>query len=133
MRAQTICQAMHAAFIAKRNCEQSGNVEWLDRWQERLNYLVRNFMPPSGSGWDCGTEAVFDQWSATRLVFRGAFHHMNDGGYYDGWTEHTIIVSPSFDGIDLRITGRNRNYIKDVIHDDFYHRLTMTAPELKVD
>ena len=44
---------------------------------------------------------------------------MSETGFYDGWTEHKVIVTPSFAGIDLRITGRNRNDIKDHIHDCF--------------
>jgi len=45
---------------------------------------------------------------------------MNESGAYDGWTEHKLIVSPSllFD-LDLRITGRDRNGIKEYLHDVF--------------
>jgi hypothetical protein len=49
---------------------------------------------------------------------------MNDAGYYDGWTDHIVIVSPSFDGIDIKISGRNRNDIKDYLHDVFHAALT---------
>jgi hypothetical protein len=48
---------------------------------------------------------------------------MNDTGYYDGWTEHTVTVTPSFSGINIRVSGRNRNDIKDYIHETFSYAL----------
>jgi hypothetical protein len=54
-------------------------------------------------------------------VFTCSYHHMNSDGYYDGWTEHEIIAKPSLvHGIDLEVKGRNRNEIKDYLHDTFY-------------
>jgi hypothetical protein len=45
---------------------------------------------------------------------------MHDSGMYDGWTEHTIVLTPSFLGhFDMRISGHNRNEIKDYIADTF--------------
>ena len=49
---------------------------------------------------------------------------MNENGYYDGWTEHTVTVTPALSGeFHLRISGRNRNDIKDMIHESFDHLL----------
>ena len=45
-----------------------------------------------------------------------SFHHMDEWGGYDGWTDHDIFISASF--IDPEITsisGRDRNDIKDYI------------------
>jgi len=43
---------------------------------------------------------------------------MNENGYYDGWTDHVIHVTPSLtQGFSLRITGTNRNGIKDYLVD----------------
>ena len=42
---------------------------------------------------------------------------------YDGWTEHTVTVTPSFSGFNMRISGRNRNDIKDHMHETFYSAL----------
>jgi hypothetical protein len=50
---------------------------------------------------------------------------MDDVGYYDGWTEHTLTVRPSLAfGIDLKFSGRNRNQIKDYLHEVFHEALT---------
>lgn len=82
---------------------------------------------PSGSGIDTGTKINLEKSSANKLVFEFGFHHMNENGFYDGWTEHTAIVTPSLTSqFDLRITGRNRNDIKDYLHDTFYWWLSDT-------
>jgi hypothetical protein len=39
-------------------------------------------------------------------------------------TEHKVIATPSFQGgFNLRITGRNRNDIKEYIAEEFYYLL----------
>jgi hypothetical protein len=51
---------------------------------------------------------------------------MNDSGYYDGWTEHVVTVTPSFiGGFNIRVSGRNRNDIKGYIAESFHHILKM--------
>jgi hypothetical protein len=79
--------------------------------------LIKQHLP-SGSGFDNGTAIDVSKSHAEKLVFTTSFHHMNDGGY-DGWTDHTVTVTPSFQGINIRISGRNRNDIKDAIHEAF--------------
>ena len=85
---------------------------------------------PSGSGIDSGTTLDEGRSSGERLVFYAGFHHMDDSGYYDGWTEHIITVTPSlvFD-FTLRISGRDRNRIKDYMHDVYHEWLSSEAPE----
>lgn len=83
---------------------------------------------PSGSGWDCGTKLDLDRSTPDKLVFYGSYHHMNDGGMYDGWTEHTIIVRASLAfELDVRVTGRDRNDIKSYIGEMFHDVLTATV------
>lgn len=99
---------------------------------------------PSGSGWQDGeqTKLWLDNSHADKLMFRGSFHHMDENGYYDGYTEHVITVKPSlaFD-FNIRISGSNRNEIKDYLHDMFnaalrqditYYLYLSTMPELAV-
>lgn len=88
--------------------------------QRRLEIKRLVDMLPSGSGWDCGTSIDFDKSRADRLVLYGEYHHMNDGGMYDGWTDHQIIVTPSLtNGFELRVTGQDRNDVKDYLHEMF--------------
>lgn len=121
MSKQTLIQAINTAACARENCKRSANVEWLERWTDRLAEIERNNLP-SGSGFDSGTR--IENVTSARVTFSTAFHHMNESGFYDGWTEHNVIVTPMFDGIDIRVTGRDRNDIKDYIAQVFHETLT---------
>lgn len=73
---------------------------------------------PSGSGVDNGTELNWDKTSPEHLVFNTAFHHMDENGTYDGWTHHEVHVSASLSyGIKVRVTGQNRNNIKEYLEE----------------
>jgi hypothetical protein len=104
---------------ARINCLKSDNTEWYDEHEKDIQYIVNNFFP-HGSGFDSGTTIDFEKSTGEKLVFVSGFHHMNDGGYYDGWSEHTIIVTPSLQSdFNIRVTGKNRNDIKDYIAEMF--------------
>ena len=111
-----LASTVDAMHTCERKPEQYG--EWAQKHAERISALVHEHMP-SGSGLDSGTQMDCEQSHAEKLIFTTSFHHMNDDGYYDGWTDHTITVTPSFSGFNLRISGRNRNDIKEYIHDAF--------------
>ena len=81
-----------------------------DTHEATIKRLVKDFMP-SGSGFDAGTKLDLDLSHAERLVFTTSYHHMNDGGYYDGWTEHTVTVTPGFNGSNIKdIRARPKRY-----------------------
>ena len=83
---------------------------------------------PSGSGFDDGTQIDLDRSTPEKIVLSTSFHHMNDGGYYDGWTEHVVTVRPSFVyGLDIHVSGRNRNGIKEYITETFHFALMQQA------
>lgn len=45
---------------------------------------------------------------------------MDENGFYDGWTEHQVIITPDLQfGFNLRITGLNQNDIKDHLYELF--------------
>jgi hypothetical protein len=97
--------------------------EWKHKHEDFANQLVEEHLP-SGSGFDSGTKLDWDASHAEKLVFTTAFHHMDENGYYDGWTEHTVTVTPSLaHGFHMRISGRNRNDIKEYIGDTFREAL----------
>jgi hypothetical protein len=113
-------KAIYDVSIALENCIQSNNLDWEGIWSERIKKIMET--APSGSGFDSGTQ--LDSVQKNKIVFTTAFHHMNDAGYYDGWTEHKVIVTPDFSCIDIKVTGRNRNDIKDYIEEVFGNWLT---------
>ena len=116
MKQRPLYLELASLIDAYHRCVEKGN-EYADKHEERIESLVKEHMP-SGSGIDCGTEIDIDKSTGEKLVFTMSYHHMNDGGMYDGWTEHSIIVTPAFIcGPRIKITGRNRNGIKDYLHD----------------
>lgn len=104
---------------AIENCRKSGNTEWEARHLADIDDIMRS-TAPSGAGIDAGTKIDFARSTPNCLIFTASFHHMNDSGYYDGWTEHTITIRPSLIfAIDIRISGRNRNDIKEYLSEVF--------------
>jgi hypothetical protein len=103
---------------AIQNCIKSGNVQWQERHCEALRNLIMDHLP-HGSGFDSGV-ALDTKATANRLVFNVEYHHMSDAGYYDDWSSHQVIVTPDLSmGFEVRVTGRDRNQIKDYIADVF--------------
>ncbi len=103
-------------------CIQSGNVEWQNKHEEELRFIEKNLLP-SGSGFDCGTRISLDKSNPEKIVMATSFHHMDENGGYDGWTEHEVIITPSLQfGFNTKVTGKNRNdikvYITDIFNDD---------------
>jgi hypothetical protein len=130
----TVAQRFAELVQARAN---SYDAVWFERHTDRIAAL--NGVMPSGAGFDNGTEIVLADDLAkaagcstgAKLVFQTAFHHMTADGVYDGWTEHTVTVTPSFiGGFDLKVSGRDRNQIKDYIADTFSHALGAEAPIL---
>lgn len=112
-------QRIAELFTAMQNCQKSGNTEWFDRHRDLLCELVKEHLP-SGGGFDAGTSFDFDRSKPNLLIFNTSFHHMHDSGMYDGWTEHSVRVTPDLaSGFDMRITGRDRRDIKDYIGETF--------------
>src|ERR1700733_9988314 len=97
IKSRPVYREIASLIQAIGNCQRSWNKEWEEKHGERLRHLVE--LLPSGSGFDNGTKLDTIASNAEKLVFTTAFHHMNENGYYDGWTEHTVYVTPSFDGI----------------------------------
>lgn len=89
---------------------------WRPTAQERLDAFEK--MLPSGSGIDSGSKIL--EASSKRIKIQADFHHMSEHGYYDGWTEHTITITPSLaNGFELKISGRNKNDIKEYLGETF--------------
>lgn len=93
--------------------------ETLGAWKRCIE---RNLLP-SGAGIDNGTKIDRDKSTEDKLVLSCGYHHMNDVGMYDGWTEHVITILPSFSGITISVSGRNRNDIKDYLAETFDYTL----------
>lgn len=118
MSTQTVARRIATLLQSIENCAKSGNSEWHAKHSVTLVKLVKESMP-SGAGFDAGTR-LDNNSTPEKLVFRTSFHHMNETGMYDGWTEHNVTVRASLvHGLSLSISGRDRNGIKDYIAETF--------------
>lgn len=114
---------------AMKNCAEMAKAhnpdhynEMIANYGEELRQLLADHMP-SGSGIDNGTK-LMDGATSERIRFYTSFHHMDENGYYDGWTDHIITLKPSLvSEFRLDISGRNRNDIKDYLADVFRNAL----------
>lgn len=113
-------QLIANAVVARRNCIASDNHEWLHRWDVQLDRIERNHLP-SGSGIDGGTTIDREVSNESKIVLRTSFHHMTEHGMYDGWTDHLIVIEATMlSGFHIkRVSGRNRNDIKDYLAEVF--------------
>lgn len=93
------------------------------RCAAEIEYIEKNLLP-SGSGFDKGVRVEVSKCRYDRLVLRTAFHHMDEHGSYDNWTDHEISVTPTFLGCEIKATGRDRNGIKEYIEEAMYQVLS---------
>lgn len=122
-RVTTLCERIAGGIAARSYGLTHNRQDVVDVRTEEVEKLVRDYMP-SGSGIDNGVKIDLDKCNDNRLTFTFGYHHMNESGMYCGWTDHSLIVTPSFDGIRLKITGRDRNFVKEYLYDLFHHALT---------
>ena len=122
MQTKPLYRQIASTFNALQNCRKSGN-EFAATHESNLLELVSSFMP-SGSGIDNGVTFEESESSLDKLVFSFGYHHMDENGCYDEWTDHKLIVKASLQfEIDLKITGRDRNQIKEYLYETFSHAL----------
>ena len=133
-----VYEILDAAVIARRNCSYpiAPKPTWENKWDDLIQYICKNHLP-SGSGFDCGTTVVEDECvSGKKLVLKFDYHHMDEHGYYDGWSSHKVIVTPYFDGISVTVKGalpRKYRNDKEYFGDTLMHHLTSTIAQSKID
>lgn len=93
---------------------------------------------PSGSGLDSGVK--LKHCDNKRIVFGCDYHHMDDNGFYCGWSLHDCVIRADlseFGGFSLKITGRDKRQIKEYLADTLNYALqrevifTYGTPTLK--
>lgn len=110
-------KALAQAISAISRC----NPEWSEKYRDHLESFERNHLP-HGSGFDAGCKVDLDKSTPDKIYIDFSFHHMDLNGFYCGWTDHTVKITPSlqFD-FEIKIT-RNRiddstlDYFHDTIH-----------------
>ena len=97
-----------------------------------LAFIERECLP-HGSGFDMGCKIDLERSKQDKIVITTSYHHMDQNGYYAGWTDHTITVRPSFSGIRIAIGGRDRNYFKESNRETFSYLMERAIGSLSYD
>lgn len=120
MPQHTVLSSIASRIETIRNLDRHNthNPEVRDRNEDEILRIIRTFMP-HGSGFDVGLELDFDRSTESKLIFKTSFHHMSETGMYDGWTDHVVTFEATFTTPNVKVSGRNRNDIKDYIADTF--------------
>ena len=120
---------MAQANHARLSCKGSALAKFESVHAEVIDKLTKEYMP-DGSGVDSGVTFSHSNSKTDHLVFNFSFHHMNEAGFYTNWTNHVLHVTPSLaNGYDMRITGNNRNDIKEYFYQIFSHCLDMDVEQ----
>lgn len=100
--------------IARLNCLQNKEThsEWANKHEENILKLCENNLP-SGSGFNWGTEIVFDKCNRERLLFKSKYQCMDENGYHDGVIDFYIFVYPSLAfGFELSIRCSDKDSLR---------------------
>ena len=122
-----VYRILASCIDAFKRCRETGNTEWAEKHGDTIIQVINDHLP-HGSGIDSGVKIDWEHSSGEKIVLDTAFHHMDENGYYDGWTNHSVTVRPSLiHGITLSISGRDKNGIKEYLYDTFSDDLTRTV------
>ena len=118
-------RSLAAALVAAHAWRKTVTPQYADECDKRIAALESSL--PSGSGINSGTTVEYA--GPNKIVLSCGFHHIDEHGFYDGWTYHKIIVKPTFNGhLHVRVTGRDRNLIKEHLADIYREALESNEP-----
>ena len=123
-QSKPLYQILSGLIGSRENCLKRGNTEWFDTFSDRID-KIQNLLP-SGSGFDTGSKIDLDKSTPDKIVINTAFHHMDENGYYDHWSDHVVRVLPSLQfGFILKISNPDRedSYFLDYVHECFNYIL----------
>ena len=104
---------------AKEYCDRvNPENEIQQQTYDRCEAIIKQFEDalPIGSG-IVSTEVI--SVTNKKIVISFDYQHLNENGYYDGWTHHEARITATFGGYTMYISGRNRNDIKPYLHELF--------------
>lgn len=161
----TVISKIDSVLKAIHNCRErlnqplAGEAErWLNLHTSALVSLCENHLP-HGSGFDSGVElnseltwvdagpvnqgSTPDTAKTPRIVFDIPYHVMNEDGYYVGWAEYRVTVTPDFGCINMYIeriesTGDDAecgldDYIVETLHESLMAPMDKIPPEYYMD
>jgi hypothetical protein len=124
----TVAHALSSLVNARiQNEKLWGKTKEAHECIDKISQICSDHMP-RGSGIDQGTKFLLDPSTPDKLVFQVSYHHMDEHGFYDGWSDFTLFAKASFTepAGTLFLKGRDRNDIKDYLYDIYHDALGQT-------
>ena len=118
MADEKLYQALGAAVVARANCEKSHNAEWFEKWSDKIKACLG--LLPHGSGLDGTWDIDYAHSREDHIVLAMQYHAMDENGFYDGWIDFTLTITPSLQlGFKLSIRGNFGKYqdVKDYLYE----------------
>ena len=82
---------------------ESKNTLWEEKHEATIRKMEKELPAVQVS---IAVQIDLERSTGERIVLKTAYHHMNENGMYDGWTEHRIIITPSLQyNYNLKITA----------------------------
>ena len=108
------------------------NEEYQKQLEDKLDILT-NYLP-SGSGFDDGSVVDVNKSNNNKIIIHSAYHHLDNNGFYDGWSNFSIIIKPDLMfGFTLTLIGNTtirkyfdcdfRNYVIDIFSDTLHKKI----------
>lgn len=99
------------------NCKRDGKELWYARHCDTLQSYQEEL--PSGSGFDSGCK-IRQTVAQNAFCVDVAFHHMDEHGWYDGWSKHSVTVTADLAfGFEIKIKTTEPNDHADDLFLDF--------------
>ena len=120
--------AIARAIGAYQRCSKESN-PWENFWYERLKAYERSLY---GAGIEDILIGTAMSKSDSLIVVTGRYHALSENGFYDGYYDFTVKITPSLaTGCCIRVTGNMGKYndAKDFIFDMFSETLWMDVEE----
>ena len=135
-----VYQKIAATIQTIENCINSGNHIWEEKHTDTLYKIEKEYFP-HGSGFDGVVTLKIDDCKKDKILIYFEWHCMDDNGYYDGWLNFDLIISPSFDGFNMHIVwyrhnmkdkykvNKYRPLLEDFFYDTWYSTLDQEYKE----
>lgn len=126
-----VYQLIASLIVAYKNCEASHNLIWLNRHSQKIRHIFDSL---EGAGFKFYYE--LDKSKENKIIFYGNYHKMNDTGYYDGYDNFKVIMTPDFiNGFSLRIISTDskiKSEDREYYYDYLYNALSEKIDESKI-
>lgn len=122
-----VFQLLSYSISGYKAAVQFNNPEWQERHLQEIRELENRFLP-SVDGFDSGCSVDLKKSTDERIEIVTHFHHLNPLGFFDGWSDYRVIVTPSLlFGFKLEVEGQNDGP-KDTIKEKMSESLGCEVP-----